>query len=100
MRLVFAEPAARDLNDIIDYVAFDDPRAAEKVYRAIIAAAMRLGDFPNIGHAGRVPGTRELSVTSLPYIIVYDVGGEVVTVLAVFHAARDLARAMEERRGE
>jgi toxin ParE1/3/4 len=99
VRLVFAEPAARDLDDIIDYIAFDDPRAAEKVYRAVVTAATRLGDFPNIGHAGRVPGTRELSVTSLPYIIVYEVGGEAITVLAIFHAARDLARAMEARRG-
>lgn len=98
MRLVFAEPAARDLDDIIDYIARDDPGAAEKVYRAIAAAA-RLGDYPHIGHAGRLPETRELSVTSLPYIIVYEVGRDAVTILAVFHAARDLVRAIEERRG-
>ncbi|QCI79147.1 type II toxin-antitoxin system RelE/ParE family toxin [Hankyongella ginsenosidimutans] len=53
-----------------------------------------------MGHAGRLPATRELSVTSMPYIIVYEVGTDVVTVLAVFHAARDLARALHERRKE
>ena len=99
MRLVFAEPAARDLDDIIDYIARDDPGAAEKVYRAIAAAAGRLGDYPHIGHAGRLPETRELSATSLPYIIVYEVGRDAVTILAVFHAARDLVRAIDERRG-
>ena len=99
MRVVFAEPAAADLDDIIDYIALDDPGAAEKVYQAIVTATARLGDFPNIGHAGRVPDTRELSVTSLPYIVVYEVGDGTVTILAVFHAARDLARAMEARRG-
>ena len=98
MRLVFAEPAARDLDDILDYIALDDPRAAEKVYRAIVAAAGRLSDYPNIGHAGRLPDTRELSVTSLPYIIVYEVGRDAVTILAVFDAARDLVRAIDERR--
>ena len=100
MRLVFAEPAARDLDAIIDYIALDNPLAAEKVYRTIVTAAERLKDFPEIGHAGRLPATRELSVPSLPYIIVYDVGTEGVTVLAVFHAARDLARALHERRKE
>jgi plasmid stabilization system protein ParE len=28
MRLVFAEPAARDLDDIIRYIALDNPNAA------------------------------------------------------------------------
>jgi toxin ParE1/3/4 len=47
--------AARDLDDFIDYIALDNPPAAEKVYRAIVAAAERLQDFPEIGHAGRLP---------------------------------------------
>ncbi len=98
MRLVFAEPAARDLDDIIGYIALDNPSAAEGVYRAIVAAAERLRDFPDIGHVGRLPETREWSVVSLPYVIVYAVGGGAVTVLAVFHSARDLARALRERR--
>ncbi|QCI79148.1 type II toxin-antitoxin system RelE/ParE family toxin [Hankyongella ginsenosidimutans] len=46
MRLVFAEPAARDLDDIIDYIALDNPPAAEKVYRTIVTATDRLQDFP------------------------------------------------------
>ena len=36
-------------------------------------------------------------MTGLPYIVVYEVSAEAVTVLAVFHGARDLARAMAER---
>ncbi len=99
MRLEFAEPAARDLEDIIDYIALDNPGAAEGVYRAIVTAAERLQAFPDLGHAGRLPKTRELLVVSLPYIIVYQVDAEAVTVLAVFHGARDLARALKDRRG-
>ena len=100
MRLVFAEPAARDLDDIIDYIALDNQDAAEKVYRAVAATAARLIDFPEIGRSGRLPGTREFAVPSLPYLIVYEVGSEVVTILAVFHGARDLVRALAERRSE
>jgi toxin ParE1/3/4 len=39
-------------------------------------------------------------VSSLPYLIVYEVGADVVTILAVFHATRDLARALAERKSE
>ena len=53
-----------------------------------------------MGRSGRLPGTREFPVTNLPYLIVYEVGAEVVTILAVFHAARDLARALAERSAE
>jgi toxin ParE1/3/4 len=100
VRVAFAEPAARDLDDIIDYIALDSAPAAEGVYRAIVAAVERLGDFPQMGRAGRLPNTRELSVASLPYIVVYAVAGDAVTVLAVFHAARDLAEALRRRRTE
>jgi toxin ParE1/3/4 len=58
MRLVFADPAERDLDSIIDYIALDDPTAAEKVYRAIVATARRLTNFPEVGRPGRLPGTR------------------------------------------
>lgn len=60
MRLVFAEPAERDLDSIIDYIALDNPTSAEKVYRAIAASARRLTDLPEMGRPGRLPGTREL----------------------------------------
>lgn len=98
MRLVFAEPAARDLDAIIDYIALDNRSAAERVYRSIAAAADRLKSMPELGRAGRLPGTRELTVAALPYVIVYEVRTDVVTVLAVFHGARDLPRALAERR--
>ncbi len=100
MRLVFTDPAARDLEAIIDYIALDSPKAAEGVYRAIIEAAAQLRDFPNLGRAGQLPDTRESPVTALPYLVVYEVGAGAVTILAVFHGARELARALEARRRE
>lgn len=99
-RLRFAAPAARDLDSIIDYIAQDSPTAAQGVYRAIAAACRRLLIFPDMGRAGRLPGTWEFALPRLPYLIVYEVGPEEVTILAVFHGARDLARALAERRSE
>jgi toxin ParE1/3/4 len=96
-RLVIAEPAAHDLEGIVDYIALDNPIAAEGVYRGIVAAAQKLPQFPALGRPGRHPETRELSVSGLPYLIVYEVSAETVTILAVFHTSRDLAQAMQER---
>ena len=98
MRLVFAEPAAEDFNALIDYIALDNLVAAEKVFDVITAAARQLVDFPGMGRPGRVPGTRELPLPSLPYLLVYRVEVDTVTILAVFHSARDLNRALQERR--
>ena len=97
MRVTYASAARRDLDAIIDYISLEDRAAAERVFYAISDSVSRLGDYPNMGHVGRIPDTRELSVTGLPYIVVYEVSAEAVTVLAVFHGARDLARAMAER---
>ncbi|MFU8776717.1 MAG: type II toxin-antitoxin system RelE/ParE family toxin [Roseovarius sp.] len=95
--LVIAEPAACDLEEIVDYIALDDPVAAENVYRGIVRTAERLPEFSDLGRPGRHPETRELSIVGLPYLIVYEVSAEAVTILAVFHTSRDLARALLDR---
>lgn len=95
--LVIAEPAARDLEAIVDYIALDNPVAAEKTFRGIIKAVGHLLEFPALGRPGRYPETRELIIPDLPYLVIYEVGEEVVTVLAVFHTSRDLLRALRDR---
>lgn len=96
-RLVIAEPAARDLEGIVDYIALDDPAAAERGYRGIVGAAEKLPEFPALGRPGRHARTRELIVAGLPYLIVYEVSADAVTIVAVFHMSRDLARALHDR---
>jgi plasmid stabilization system protein ParE len=43
-----------------------------------------------IGRTGRIPGTRELSVAGLPYIVVYKVESErdAVIILSAAHGAQ------------
>lgn len=96
-RLLITEPAASDLAGIADYIASDSPRAAERVYWRIVEATEKLVEFPEMGRAGRYPETRELSIPGLPYLVVYEVRAGFVTVLAVFHTSRDLARALHDR---
>ena len=98
--LQIAKPAARDLAAIVDYIARDNADAVERVFRAIVQTAENLPAHPALGRVGRHPDTREVSVPGLPYVIVYQVGAEAITILAVFHIARDLARVVGERLAE
>lgn len=98
VRLLFAESAARDLKAIVDYIDLDDAEAAQRVYRSLVAAAERLRLFPKMGRPGRLAGTRELVVPRLPYRIVYEVRTDHLLIVAVFHTARHLARALSDRK--
>ncbi len=98
--LFYAQAARDDLGGIIDYIALDNPGAAQDVFGKITGAVNRLAQFPELGHVGRLPKTRELSITGLPYVVVYHVSADAVTIVAVFHSARDLARAIKERSSE
>jgi toxin ParE1/3/4 len=91
MRVVVREAAARDLDDILDWISKDSPRAAAKLVRRILARIDRLA-VPGLSHIGRpglAEGTREL--VEPPYIIVYmvDEPADEITVLAIVHGARD-----------
>jgi toxin ParE1/3/4 len=72
----------------VDYIARDNPAAADRVLTRIEQAVAHLAEHPASGRAGRVPGTRELVVSGTPYIIPYRVRKDSVEILRVFHAAR------------
>jgi plasmid stabilization system protein ParE len=38
---------------------------------------------------GRIPGTRELVVPGLPYIVLYEVADTAVQILHIYHGARN-----------
>jgi addiction module RelE/StbE family toxin len=91
MKIVIHESAARDLDEIIDWISQDSPSAAARVADRIRAKIERLADtgLPNIGRPGLLEGTREL--VEAPYVIVYavDQPNELIDVLAILHGARD-----------
>jgi toxin ParE1/3/4 len=75
----------------VKFIATENPTAAVRVRRRIRSAVLRLLDFPESGRVGQVPGTRELIVAELPYIVLYRVSGDVVEILRVFHTSQELA---------
>lgn len=85
--LEWSELARCDLLSIVEYIADDNPDAAQRLKDDIEAKAAKLPQNPELYRPGRVPGTREM-VTSANYIVVYRVGAEHVRILRVLHAAQ------------
>ena len=88
MRLLITPRARRTLDRIFDYIEERDERAAERTVDRILQLCLTLSNFPQIGRAGRVDRTREMSVPSVPYFVVYRTRGEVLEVLDVIHTSR------------
>ena len=81
--------AARlDLIEIIDYIAQENPQAAEKMKRLLDEAAERLGEMPYINRRGRVAGTRE-KIAHRNYIIVYRITSDKVEILNIVHSRKN-----------
>jgi toxin ParE1/3/4 len=92
MEIIWRRVALRDLASIYDYIAQDNPAAATRVRATIRSAVASLSEYPHLGRAGRVDGTRELIIGSFPYIVAYRVVGETVRILAVIHTSRQWPR--------
>ncbi len=87
-RIEVTPEAERDIRAIVAHIRQDNPAAARRVMLEIKDQVIALAQFPNIGRAGRVDGTREMVITGLPYIAIYEVGDAVVYVMRVLHGAR------------
>ena len=93
--VILSPRAIQDLTEIVRYISFDNPKAAEKFGYALIDAALSLSTLPERGRFvpefkdGR---TRELLHSA--YRIVYRVDAEqkTVSVSRFWHAARGAPR--------
>lgn len=88
MRVRWLRVALANLEVEADYIAEDNPAAADRLVQRIMRAVNLLGKNPAMGRPGRVSGTRELVVGDTPYIVPYRVRANAVEILRVFHAAR------------
>jgi toxin ParE1/3/4 len=96
MDIRWSPAAAQDFSLIIEYIRRDSPQAAERVAKSIYEGATSLRRFPHKGRKGRVEGTRELLLPSLPFILVYRiVKEETVEIANVIHGAQKYPPASE-----
>jgi len=86
MTIQWTPTAARDLEDVRDYIAQDNEDAAIATIARLLAGIEALSRHPQLGRVGRVAGTRELVMP--PYVAVYRVAKDAVEIHSILHSAR------------
>jgi toxin ParE1/3/4 len=92
--VVVAAQAWRDLSEIIDYIAQDNPDAARKFGDRLFEAAVSLGQAPRLGC--RAKGFPDVRMTVYGrYVILYKLEADQnrLVILRFWHSARDLRGA-------
>lgn len=89
-RILWSNEAGRNLLGLRDYISTENPKAALRVAVAIKESVLSLEALPHCGKPGRKPGTRELVLPNLPWIIGYCVDDKtrIVTILHIHHYAQ------------
>ena len=89
MRLEWSPHAVADLKSISEYIEQDRSlETANRIVRAIYDSIQSLRTTPHRGRHGRIESTREMVVSSLPYIVVYQVFDERLLILNIVHGAQ------------
>lgn len=90
MPTVFRSPSARrDLDEIWDYIAQDNPDAADRVLDEIDYKCQMLARQPLLGEPRDELIQRLRGITAGKYVIYYRPVGDGIDVVRVLHAARD-----------
>jgi toxin ParE1/3/4 len=84
----WTDEAIRDLEHILDYIAFDSQGAAERLNRQLHQSILVACEFPNGFKPGRTEGTREI-VAHPNYVIVYRVQTDRIDIVSVLHARQE-----------
>ncbi len=95
-RVVIAPAAQEEIEEIVEFIALDNPAAAERVGGAIREAIARSGEWPQIGHTREDLTTKPVRFWNVMgrYMIAYALDERVVRILRVFGPGQDIARRL------
>jgi len=87
VRLKWTRAASQDLESVERYISLDNPDVPIDTVLEIIRRVETLAEHPGMGRPGRVEGTRELVLGSLPYVVPYVHQSDTIIILRVLHGA-------------
>jgi toxin ParE1/3/4 len=96
-RVVWTDPAIKDLEVVMDFIARDSPRYALQTGERIYEAAGRLDVLgPRSGWMVPEFGVDHFrEVLMRPYRIIYEIRGEGCYIVAIIHGSRDLPQHIQ-----
>jgi toxin ParE1/3/4 len=96
MNIELTPSAQQELLQLDAYLAERSPARADHVLDQIYDAIESLPQFPLIGRQGRVADTREVGVSSTPYLLTYRFEDKAIQILAVLHGTRRWLRSFDQ----
>jgi len=79
------------LKDIYEFIALDNPQAAEQVIDGIYNKAQILNEHPEIGYKYERPGEKDIRILLYGhYRITYIILNNRIDILGVFHGALEI----------
>jgi toxin ParE1/3/4 len=88
-RIRYTVTALEEIEEILTYIAKDNPSAALRVSLTIVATINRVAEFPHTAPEADVPGVRVAPALPYRYLIFFTVAGEYLIVRNVRHSSRE-----------
>ncbi len=86
MKSRWTRRALRQFIHAQNYIAQENPVAAQAIAWHVLEAVDLLLIQPGIGRVGRIEGTREWPVKQTPYLLAYRPEADTIQILAVIHS--------------
>jgi toxin ParE1/3/4 len=91
----WTEQALQQLDHAHDYIALSNSEeVAARMTTLIVATIQQLEGFPMSCRSGRIPRTRELAISTTPFIAAYAVDRDRIVILAIYHGAQQWPEAI------
>ena len=95
-RFVLTKAARADLDEIFQYIARDNPKAASRVLEKLRQAMQMLARSPEIGHYRRDLASEPVRFWSVySYLVIYRAETRPLEIVRVLHASRDVRTILE-----
>jgi toxin ParE1/3/4 len=88
MKVRYTDTALAEIDDILSYIARDNPLAADEVAAVMRATIARLADYPRLSVETDVPNVRAAPILPYRYLVFYSIDEDSLTIRNVRHAAR------------
>lgn len=88
MQIELSDSAIKDISGIYEYLLKKDNSKAKPTIKNLKTSMEMLKEFPEKGRLSIVDGVRELVLLKLPYVIPYEIIGDTIYILRVYHTSR------------
>jgi toxin ParE1/3/4 len=95
-RIELSRAGLADFDDIYNYIARDNPRAAAKVLRSLDESIQLLADQPKLGKVFRHRRLRLRLLMHGDYLVFYRERPGVVEIVRVIHGRRNIPDILDE----